>query len=114
MAQKVQLLLVDDVDGGEAVETVAFALDGVSYEIDLNEDNAAELREGLSPWVGHARRVGGRVRRGRARTNRGAVDQVHDTGAIRAWARDAGYEVSDRGRIASTIISAYNEAHGLA
>lgn len=115
MAQKVQLLLVDDIDGGEASETVAFSLDGVSYEIDLTEDNASELRDTLAQWIGHARRVGGRVRRGgsRARAGRVSGDQVHDTGSIRAWARDAGYEVSDRGRISATIIAAYNDAHGL-
>src|SRR5215213_4306718 len=60
MAQKVQVILVDDVDGGEATETVSFALDGVSYEIDVSEPNAAKLRDALAPWVGHARRVGGR------------------------------------------------------
>src|SRR4051812_50119181 len=60
MAQKVQVILVDDVDGGEASETVSFSLDGVSYEIDVSESNAGALRDALAPWVGHARRVGGR------------------------------------------------------
>ena len=68
MAQKVQVILVDDVDGGEAAETVSFALDGVSYEIDVSEENAEALREALAPWVGHARRVGGRSGGGRARS----------------------------------------------
>src|SRR5918911_1549077 len=69
MAQKVQVILVDDVDGGEAAETVSFALDGVSYEIDVSEKNATALREALAPWVGHARRVGGRSSGGRARSS---------------------------------------------
>ena len=60
MAQQVQVLLVDDIDGGKAVETVSFALDGVSYEIDLSAKNAAKLRDALSTWVGSARRSGGR------------------------------------------------------
>ncbi|WP_345713818.1 Lsr2 family protein, partial [Kineococcus glutinatus] len=61
MAQKVQVLLVDDVDGGEAAETVSFALDGVSYEIDLSDEHAGALRDAFAPWIGHARRVGGRT-----------------------------------------------------
>src|SRR3954451_10769401 len=68
MAQKVQVILVDDVDGGEAAETVSFALDGVSYEIDVSEENASALREALAPWVGHARRVGGRSGGSRSRS----------------------------------------------
>ena len=60
MAQQVQVLLVDDIDGGKAAETVSFSLDGVSYEIDLSAKNAAKLRDALSTWVGHARRSGGR------------------------------------------------------
>ncbi|MEC9052532.1 MAG: Lsr2 family protein, partial [Actinomycetota bacterium] len=59
MAQKVQIILEDDLDGGEADETVSFALDGTSYEIDLNEDNATKLREALATYVGHARKVTG-------------------------------------------------------
>ena len=63
MAQKVQVILVDDLDGGEAEESVSFSLDGVSYEIDLSSPNAEALREAIAPWVGHARRVGGRAGR---------------------------------------------------
>ena len=59
MAQKVQIILEDDLDGGEADETVSFALDGTSYEIDLNEANATKMREALAPYVGHARKVTG-------------------------------------------------------
>ena len=63
MAQKVQVLLVDDIDGGTADETVTFALDGVTYEIDLTAANASELRGAVANWVGHARRPGARMRR---------------------------------------------------
>ena len=66
MAQKTQVILVDDVDGSEANQTVTFALDGVTYEIDLNDEHAAALRESLEEWVGKARRTGGR-RRGKGR-----------------------------------------------
>ena len=62
MAQRVQIILEDDYDGGEADETVSFALDGAEYEIDLSSANAAELRNALAPWLSHARKVGGRRR----------------------------------------------------
>ena len=104
MAQRVQVVLVDDVDGGAADETVSFGLDGVSYEIDLRADNAAALRESLATWVGHARKVSGRSGSGTSRTPRAASS---DTGEIRRWARRNGYEVSERGRIASSITDAY-------
>lgn len=114
VAQKVQVLLVDDVTGGDAAETVSFALDGVSYEIDLSEENATELREALTEWIDHARRVGGRRRGGRSRALMTAGDSsTLDTQVIRAWARNAGHEVSDRGRISASIIEAYREAHGI-
>lgn len=115
MAQKVQVLLVDDVNGGDAAETVSFALDGVSYEIDLSEENATELREAFHDWIEHARRVGGRRRSGggRARSALSGDASPLDTQSIRAWARDAGHEVSDRGRISASIIEAYKDAHGL-
>jgi hypothetical protein len=119
MAQKVQVILVDDVDGGKAEETVSFALDGVSYEIDVSEKNAGALREALAPWVGHARRVGGRSGGGRSRSSssggsgrsRGSSGGRHDLSDVRAWARENGYQVSDRGRVSSEVIAAYEKAH---
>ena len=115
MAQKVQVILVDDIDGGEADETVSFALDGVSYEIDLSESNAAELRDAFAQWVGHARRVGGRstarARGTSAKKNGAAAGARPDLAEVRAWAREAGYEVSDRGRVSAQILQAYEEAH---
>ena len=62
MAQRVNVILVDDIDGNDAVETVSFALDGVDYEIDLSEQHAGELRNALSLYIGHGRRTGGRRR----------------------------------------------------
>lgn len=105
MAQKVQVILVDDVDGGDASETVTFGLDGVSYEIDLNDDNAAKLRDSLATWVGHGRRVGGRSSSGTAR--RRSAPGGTDTAAIRAWARESGHDVSERGRISAEVMAAY-------
>ncbi len=104
MAQRVQVVLVDDVDGGSADETVTFALDGAAYEIDLNAENAARLRDALAPWVGHARRVSGRTRSGR----RGARSGGGKSAEIREWARSAGYSVSDRGRIPAEVKAAYD------
>ena len=80
MAQKVQVLLVDDINGAEAAETVTFSLDGVSYEIDLTVANAKKLRDDLSTWVGHARRAGGRKN-----TRRGTAGGARrgDLGAVR-------------------------------
>ena len=65
MAQKVNIVLVDDIDGSEATETVSFGLDGTTYEIDLNDANAAALRDALATYVGHGRKVGAAPRRGR-------------------------------------------------
>ena len=65
MAQKVNIVLVDDLDGSEATETVTFGLDGTTYEIDLNDGNAAALRDALSGYIGHGRKVGAAPRRGR-------------------------------------------------
>ncbi|WNB85299.1 Lsr2 family protein [Cellulomonas sp. ATA003] len=116
MAQKVQVLLVDDIDGGTAEETVTFSLDGVSYEIDLTADHAAELRESFSRWVGHARKVGSGSR-GSARQNRGGGSGRRSSGsssdatAIREWARENGHEVSERGRISADVRAAYEAAH---
>lgn len=108
MAQRVQYMLVDDIDGTEAVETVSFSLDGVSYEIDLTAANAKKLRNDLATWVGHARRSGGRKSSRKA----GASGQRRsDLGAVRQWARKNGHQVSDRGRISASILAAYDKAH---
>ncbi|MEZ0166385.1 Lsr2 family protein [Kineococcus sp. LSe6-4] len=117
MAQKVQVLLVDDIDGNEASETVTFALDGVNYEIDLSDEHAAALRDAFAPWVGHARRVGGRSSSGRKSSSgsrpaaKASEGPERDTGEVRTWARENGYTVSDRGRISAEILQAFDAAH---
>lgn len=106
MASITTVQLVDDTDGTEASETVNFGIDGVQYEIDLNDKNAAALREALDEWTKAARRAGGRKsRNSRPMPNR-------DLNQVRTWARENGYEVSDRGRIKAEIIEAYDKAVG--
>lgn len=108
MVQRTILVLEDDLDGGEAAETVTFALDGVSYEIDLNEANATKLRDSLGPWIGHARRTGGRRASGAGRGGRAKRSQGAD---VRAWAQAQGLKVSERGRVSKEILEAYEAAH---
>ena len=114
MAKKVTVTLVDDLDlESIAAETVEFALDGVTYEIDLSEANAEALRESLSTWIASARRSGGRKKTtGRAATGaRTGASHREETAAIRAWARDHGFAVSARGRIPTEVLEAYRKAH---
>jgi hypothetical protein len=116
MAQKVTVQLVDDLDGtaSDDISTVSFGLDGVSYEIDLNEDNASSLRDSLADFVASARRTGGRVKRGTAPAAArpvGSGRSKEQTQAIREWAKKNGHTVSERGRISTTIIEAFEAAH---
>ena len=128
MAQKVNVVLVDDLDDSEATETVAFSLDGQAYEIDLNQKNAAELRDVLAKYVGAARKAGkqgagsgGGQRRSGGRSgggSSGAGSRTPAAGsdrervqAIREWARSNGHTVNERGRLSSTVIAAYEAAH---
>lgn len=107
MAQKTIVVVEDDLSGGTADESVTFALDGVSYEIDLSVANARSLRDVLAGYIAAGRRVGGTRRVGRsvaARTDKEQLD------AMRRWARENGYEVSSRGRISNGIRDAYNAA----
>ncbi|MBM7507744.1 Lsr2 family protein [Nocardioides sp. 31GB23] len=113
MAQKVQIILEDDLDGTEASETVSFALDGTSYEIDLTAENAAEMRDAFARYVGHARKVSS-SRRGsgrRASTGGAGSSGGPSTKDIRDWAREQGMEVSERGRVSSEVREAYDAAH---
>jgi hypothetical protein len=112
VAQKVQVILVDDIDGGNATETVAFALDGVSYEIDLSAKNAAKFRDSLASYVGAARKTGstrGGGRSGRRAGRRAAAGNRN--AEIRAWARSKNIAVSQRGRLSADVIAKYDAAH---
>ena len=109
MAQKVQVILVDDIDGGSAVETVGFSIDGASYEIDLSAKNAGKLRDLFAPYVGSARKVGGRGgRRGAGSKRSGGPNR---TAEIRAWAKGNKVKVSERGRISAEVVAKYEAAH---
>ncbi|MEX5636249.1 histone-like nucleoid-structuring protein Lsr2 [Parafrankia sp. FMc2] len=113
MAQKTIVSLIDDLSGETADETVRFGLDGAQYEIDLSEANATKLRESLASFVATGRRSGGRAGSGRrapraVSPRSGGTDRTAD---IREWARSNGYTVSDRGRIASTVVEAFDKAH---
>ena len=116
MAQRVNVVLVDDIDGSEAAETVTFGLDGAQYEIDLSAGNADKLREALATYVGHGRRAGGRRRStggsGRASGSRSANASGGPSAAdVRAWARENGWDVPERGRVAAEVREAYDAAH---
>lgn len=104
MATYSKIILVDDVDGAEAAETVNFGLDGVHYEIDLSQQNAANLRKSIDGFVNHARKVGGRKKAAPL-----ANDDPRD---IRMWAQNNGFKVAQRGRVSKTVIDAYKTAEG--
>lgn len=108
MAQKVSIVLIDDLDESEAVETVSFGLDGTNYEIDLNEKHAADLRNALSLYVSEARKVTGGRRTNRPKSSAAGGPAAKD---VREWARGAGHEVPERGRIPAEIREAYDAAH---
>jgi hypothetical protein len=115
MAQKVNVQLVDDLDGSVAESKVEFGLDGVHYAIDLSANNAAQLREAVATYVSHAKRTGGQKRRGGKATNSAAtggssLSERRRNQAIREWAREQGMDVSDRGRIPAEIVQAYDNA----
>jgi hypothetical protein len=114
MAQRIVTELIDDLDGeSEAVETVTFGLDGVNYEIDLNEEHAEELRTLLEGHALHGRKLSGRAS-GRKRTPakaRATAAAEADPKAVRQWAIEQGYEVSARGRVSKALLEAYHAAN---
>ena len=124
MAQRVNVVLVDDIDGSDAAETVTFGLDGVQYEVDLSEENADKLRDALALYIGHGRRSGGRRRGssssasgrrsggGRSGGRSGAVAGAPSAAEIRAWARENGWDVPERGRVSAEVREAYAAANG--
>jgi hypothetical protein len=107
MVKQTTVVLVDDIDGGAADETVTFALDGVAYELDLTSENAETMRQVLQSYASVARRSNPpQMRNSRHKRAIGS----DDTEAIRAWARENGRSVSDRGRIAATVREAYERS----
>jgi hypothetical protein len=110
MAEQIIKRLIDDLDGGEAEETVQFSLDGVPYEIDLSAANAKKVRDSLAPFVEHARKAGGAAAGGRRRRSRAASSRERSAD-IRAWAKARGIKVNERGRIPATVVEEYERAH---
>jgi hypothetical protein len=108
MAQKFELFLVDDLDGGKADETVRFSFDGRSYEIDLSAANAERLRASLQPFVAAARNARPADRRSAGRRTTGSRARSAE---IRTWARTRGINLSERGRIPAAVVELYDAAH---
>jgi hypothetical protein len=106
MAQRTQVLYVDDIDGSEAAGTVRFGLGGTDYEIDLNQQHAEQLTAAISPFIAVARKVPS-VRR----PARPARSVRHDQSDVRTWARGEGLKISDRGRIPADVLAKYEAAH---
>ena len=111
MAQKMQTLFIDDLDGSEADGTVRFGLDGADYEIDLNTAHAQELRDALARYVSAARQAGGGARRP-ARIGRRAPANGLNTPEVRKWAKAQGIDVKDRGRVPAELVVKFKAATG--
>ena len=116
MAQRIQVNLVDDLNGEEAQETVRFGVDGIDYEIDLTTENAEKLRSALSEYVdkGRKAKTGRRAQSsqgGQSSSSAPSKSKREETQKIRQWAQDNGHNPSSRGRITQAIVDAYNEAH---
>ena len=103
---KLRAALEDDLDGGPADETVRSAFDGTGYEIDLNKKNARAFRKQLAPFVEHARKAGRGQRRQSGRTQ----SSRRHSSDIRAWAKEQGIAVSERGRIPASVVEQYETA----
>ena len=106
MAQRTQVLYVDDIDGSDAEGTVRFGLGGTDYEIDLNKKHAAQFAKAIAPYLAAARKVPSSRRQTRA-----ARPSRHDQSEVRAWARGQGIQISDRGRIPADVLARYQAAH---
>lgn len=113
MAKELIVRYVDDLDGATpADETVAFALDGAQFEIDLSDANAVQLRSVLAPWIAKSRKATGVKKRVRRLTGPSpTAGDSEQRKVIRAWAVSNGIAVSERGRIADSVVAAYNAAH---
>ena len=111
MAQKIQTLFIDDLDGSDAEGTVRFGLDGAEYEIDLNAGHARELRDALARYTGAARRVSSTARRPARSGGRGSASGLNTT-EVREWAKAQGIEVKDRGRVPAELVVKFKAATG--
>jgi hypothetical protein len=105
VAQRTQILYVDDIDGSAAEGTVRFGLDGADYEIDLNKKHSDQFAKAIRPYIDAARKVSSR------RAARGSRPARHNQSDVRAWARAQGLKISDRGRIPADVLAKYESAH---
>jgi Lsr2 len=108
VAQKVQTLFVDDIDGSDADGTIRFGLDGTDYEIDLNTENAQALRDALARYISAGRRASASTRQ--VRSGRKAPANAVNTTAVRVWAKAQGLEVKDRGRVPAELMVKFKAA----
>ncbi len=117
MAQKVNVSLVDDLDGSAAQESVTFGIDGALYEIDLSRANAGALRDALAPYVAAGRKAAKSAKKasarrtGRSTSRAGSAAGAGSPSAIRVWGRENGWAVNERGRISADLAAAYRRAH---
>src|SRR5215469_4334259 len=111
MAQKIQTLFIDDIDGGDAEGTVRFGLDGSDYEIDLSAVHSQELHNALRNYIEHARKVAATARRQGRRPGRRSGTGL-DTAAVRAWAKAQGIDIKERGRVPADVVERYRQATG--
>ena len=115
MAREVIEKLVDDLDGGEATETVSFALDGTLFEIDLSRKNAAAFRKTLDRYVKAGRRSspgGGRRRKAAVSTNGSKPKRKFDIARLREWASANDVTAPARVRIPQAVVDQYKQAGG--
>jgi len=110
------LITTDDLDGSPDAETIRFSYNGTSYTIDLSKKNRTAFEKALKPYIEVAQKSStrrgagsGSTRRSRGGRRRGSSV---DLAAVRTWARENGIEVSERGRIAQSVIDAYHESNG--
>ena len=109
MAKTVITQITDDLDGSNGAETISFGYRGTDYEIDLSTEHSGELRDALKNYIAHARKVGGSSRRAARGTRK--LSSI-DTVAVRAWARENGIDIKDRGRVPAEVVAKYRQAAG--
>ena len=107
MAQKVQVLLTDDIDGSDAEHTVKFGWLGADYEIDVNAKNFAAFEKAITKYIENGRKISGGAKASKGQPKRKPEVDLNE---VRAWATANGYEVSNRGRIAGAILEAFHAA----
>lgn len=107
MALQAKYILIDDIDGSNAKDTVSFAVGRNYYEIDLNLGHLDEFNRDLDKWIKYARKVSARKA---GRSGRVGSGTPNDAAKVRAWAEEQGIELAQRGRIPNAVREQYEEA----